>query len=283
MLLILSVISLRWINPPFTAFTLQENWDVLDEERYDLREWWVPGEEIPHHLKWSVIGAEDQHFYNHWGLDVASIREARREMQEGVRVRGASTISQQVAKNLYLWPAQSMFRKAVEAGITILIELTWPKDRILEMYLNIAEFGPGIYGTGKAAHHFFDLPASALEPDMTARMAAALPNPKRMRVEPASPFVEQRSEWILRQIFHLTGVQYLPEVPDEEVFGDLDPLPPGFWQFEDWDVESYHTEFDTTAFWRDYFQTKLPQIPLPDTIPEITPIQVDTVETDGNF
>ncbi len=125
-------------------------------------------------------------------------------------------------------PAQSYFRKGIEAGITILIKLFWTKERILEVYLNIVEFGSGIFGVGKASDVFFGIPASSLEPVMSARLAAVLPSPKRMRVEPPSPYAEERSRWILRQMTQLTGIPYLPpdtSGPEE----DSDPLP---WDFD---------------------------------------------------
>lgn len=218
-----SVVSLRWINPPVTSFILQQNWEELEADRYNLREWWVPGEDIPDHMKWAVISSEDQLFYEHNGFDIESIRDAYEEYREGTRVRGASTITQQVAKNLYLWPGQSFFRKGIEAGFTVLIELFLPKERILEIYLNIAEFGPGIFGLGKASDAFFDLSASQIEPDMAARLASVLPSPKRMRVEPPSPFAEERSRWVLAQMSRLSGISYMPELPADSL-PDIDPI-----------------------------------------------------------
>lgn len=199
------LLSLRWIDPPFTAFTLQEDWQELEAERYNLRGWWVPRNELPEHLKWAVIAGEDQRFYEHRGFDLESIQDAFQERRESGRVRGASTISQQVAKNLFLWPSRSWFRKAIEAGLTVLIEFFWPKERILEVYLNTAEFGPGLFGVGKASHDLFNRSAAELAPDMSARLAAVLPSPRRMRVEPPSPYTIERSGWILRQIAQLTG------------------------------------------------------------------------------
>ncbi|WP_322569508.1 monofunctional biosynthetic peptidoglycan transglycosylase [Rhodohalobacter sp.] len=224
---LLSLITLRWVNPSATSFTLQENWSELEAERYNLREYWVNSDEIPEQMKWAVIASEDQLFWDHHGFDMESIREAWEEMQSGERTRGASTISQQVAKNLYLSPAQSFLRKGIEAGITVLIELFWPKERILEVYLNIAEFGPGIFGIGKAADHFWGIKASELTPEMASRLAAVLPSPKRMRVEPPSPFAQERSLWILRQMTQLSGIAYYqPEEPEEtpDEFDDIDPL-----------------------------------------------------------
>jgi monofunctional glycosyltransferase len=222
--ILFSVIALRWVNPSFTSFTLQESWADYDMERFSLREHWIPYDRIPHHLEWAVIASEDQLFWEHRGFDMESIREAWEQRQSGERNRGASTISQQVAKNIYLWPAHSFFRKGLEAGFTILIEFFWPKERILEVYLNIAEFGPGIYGVGKAADSFWGINAADLEPEMSARLAAVLPSPKRMRVNPPSPFAEKRSLWILRQMTHLTGIAYLPEVEALEEDEDLDPM-----------------------------------------------------------
>ena len=203
------ILSLRWVNPPITAFTLQEDWQELEMERYNLRDYWVQADDLPDHLKWAVIASEDQRFYEHRGIDWEAVDEALEERRSGERVRGASTITQQVAKNLYLWPAQSFFRKGIEAGIALTIDFMWPKERILEVYLNIAEFGPGIFGIGMAAEHFYGVHASEIEPESSAIFAAVLPNPKRMRVEPPSPFAKERSHWILRQMTMITGTPYV--------------------------------------------------------------------------
>jgi monofunctional glycosyltransferase len=225
-ILIFSILLLRWVNPSASSFTLRENWTEHETERYNLRDRWVSSEELPDHLKWAVIASEDQLFWEHRGFDMESIREAWDERQSGERSRGASTITQQVAKNLYLWPAQSFFRKGLEAGITVLIELFWSKERILEVYLNIAEFGPGIFGVGTASDKFYGMDASQLDPEMSARLAAVLPSPKRMRVNPPSPFAEERSLWILRQMTQLSGFAYLPEseTVDSISYNDIDPI-----------------------------------------------------------
>lgn len=207
------ILMLRWMNPPFTAFTLQENWDEIGQERYNLREAWIPADELPDHLKLAVIASEDQQFYEHWGLDLAAIDKAIEEKEQSGRVRGASTITQQVSKNLFLSPAQTYLRKGVEAGISVLIEIFWTKDRIVEVYLNIAEFGPGIYGVGKASEFWFSKEVENLIPDESARLATVLPNPKLIKAEPASEYVQERSRWILRNMQQLSGLRYLPE-PD---------------------------------------------------------------------
>lgn len=225
-LLVFSILLLRWVNPPFTSFTLQADWDQLERESYNLRTEWVHQEEIPEHMIWAVIAAEDQLFFEHFGFDIESIQEAWEERQQGEGTRGASTISQQVAKNLFLSPAQSFFRKGVEAGITVLIELFWPKERIIEMYLNIAEFGPGLFGIGKASEVYFNRPAVQLTPEMAARFAAVLPSPKRMRVNPPSPYTQERSRWILRQMNQLTGKTFYTFEPNKEPSDEEPAMPP---------------------------------------------------------
>ncbi|MEX0844214.1 MAG: monofunctional biosynthetic peptidoglycan transglycosylase [Balneolaceae bacterium] len=207
----LLVLVLRWVNPPFTAFTLQEEWGELGTERYSLRTNWVPGNEIPDHLKLAVVASEDQRFYEHWGLDLAAIDQAIEENQQGRRIRGASTITQQVAKNLVLSSTQSYLRKGVEAGIAVLIEIFWTKDRILEVYLNIAEFGPGIYGIGEASDFWFEKEVHEITPKESARLATVLPNPKLIKADPASEYVQERSFWILRNMQQLSGIQYIPQ------------------------------------------------------------------------
>ncbi len=209
LLLMVTVITLRWVDPSVTSFTIREDWESLEMERYNLRDFWVEADEIPDHMKWAVVASEDQLFWEHHGFDVESIQEAWEDRQEGRRSRGASSISQQVAKNLFLSPAQSLFRKGLEAGITVLIELFWPKERIIEVYLNVAEFGPGIFGVGRAAEVFWSIPVSQIDADKAARLAAVLPSPKRMRVQPPSPYAYERSRWILRQMTQLTGIQYI--------------------------------------------------------------------------
>jgi monofunctional glycosyltransferase len=203
--LLLLIVLLRWINPPFTSFTIREDWVELNMESYNLRSYWVDYHEIPDPMKWAVVAAEDQLFWTHSGFDVQSIQEAWDDHQAGRRTRGASTLSQQVSKNLFLSGSQSFIRKGIEAGITVLIEFIWPKERILEVYLNIAEFGPGIFGIGKASEVFWNTPPDRINYDRAARLAAVLPSPKRMRVEPPSPYAAQRSRWILRQMRQLTG------------------------------------------------------------------------------
>jgi monofunctional biosynthetic peptidoglycan transglycosylase len=169
-------------------------------------------EQISPHAAIAVIASEDQQFPFHAGFDFNSIREAVRASEHGRRLRGASTISQQVAKNLFLWNGHSFIRKGFEAYFTVLIEAFWPKERILEMYLNIAQFGDGIYGVQAAAERFWGTSARRLTPEEAALLAAVLPNPLRMHAERPSTYVLERRDWILEQMRELGGAGYLRSV-----------------------------------------------------------------------
>ena len=161
------------------------------------------------HAPIAVVAAEDQKFPEHWGFDRESIEEAWVERTNGIRVRGASTISQQVAKNLFLWPGRSFLRKGVEAYFTVLIELLWPKRRIIEVYLNIAEFGRGVFGISAAGSIFFKKPPIRLTRWECALLAAVLPNPKRFHAARPSSYVLRRSEWIHKEMDRLDRAKCL--------------------------------------------------------------------------
>jgi len=165
------------------------------------------------------VASEDQQFPFHAGFDFKSIRESVRASEHGKKLRGASTISQQVAKNLFLWNG-GFVRKGLEAYFTILIEAMWPKERILEVYLNIAQFGNGVYGVEAAARHFFHKPAARLTSSEAALLAAVLPNPIRFRVDRPSLYVLTRRDWILGQMRDLGGASYLKAIENEN------PSPP---------------------------------------------------------
>jgi monofunctional biosynthetic peptidoglycan transglycosylase len=156
-----------------------------------------------------VVAAEDQKFPLHHGFDFKQIDKALQDRERGKHVRGASTISQQVAKNLFLWPGQSWFRKGLEAGITVLIELAWSKQRILEVYLNVAEFGRGTFGVQAASRRFFHKDASHLTRADAALLAAVLPAPNRFRVDAPSNYVKRRQGWIQRQMASLGDTPYV--------------------------------------------------------------------------
>jgi monofunctional biosynthetic peptidoglycan transglycosylase len=167
---------------------------------------------ISPNLPLAVVASEDQKFPDHWGFDVEAIEKAYAMNRHSHRVHGASTISQQVAKNLFLWSGRSYFRKGLEAYFTVLIEASWSKRRILEMYLNIAEFGYGTYGAEAAAEHYYHKPAARLTRSDAALLAAVLPNPQQLLVSAPSRYVEQRREWILEQMQALGGAEMLGEI-----------------------------------------------------------------------
>ncbi|MFC6673657.1 monofunctional biosynthetic peptidoglycan transglycosylase [Marinobacterium aestuariivivens] len=157
-------------------------------------------------MQLAVIAAEDQRFPEHNGFDFKAIQRALDHNFDGGRLRGASTLTQQTAKNLFLWSGRSWVRKGLEAWFALLLELLWDKGRILEVYLNIVEFGPGIYGVEAAGRYYFGVPARQLGPWQSARLAAVLPNPYRYRAQPPSPYVERRSRWIAQQMRQLGNV-----------------------------------------------------------------------------
>jgi monofunctional biosynthetic peptidoglycan transglycosylase len=179
---------------------------------YQFRHAWRDWDQISRNAAIAVVASEDQLFPEHNGFDFKQIDKALEARERGRRVRGASTISQQVAKNLFLWPGQSWFRKGLEAGITVLIEALWSKQRILEVYLNIAEFGRGTYGVQAASTRFFGKDASRLTQQDAALLAAVLPAPRRFKVEAPSRFVRSRQGWILRQMASLGGTSYLADL-----------------------------------------------------------------------
>ncbi len=207
------VLVLRWVDPPTSAFMLNARAGALaaGERTYKQRHQWVDYANISRYAPLAVIAAEDQRFPVHWGFDLKSIDDSIREHRNGTRkrLRGASTISQQVAKNLFLWPDQTLARKALEGYFTVLIETLWPKQRIIEVYLNVAEFGRGVYGIEAASRHFFGGSARWLNAEQSALLAAVLPSPRRLKVNAPSNYVRERQAWILSQMRGLGGRSYL--------------------------------------------------------------------------
>ncbi len=164
---------------------------------------WVPWSKLSPYVSRAVVAAEDQRFPEHWGFDFKQIKAAVQEWEAKGRVRGASTISQQVAKNLFLWPSKSWIRKILEAYFTVLIELSWPKRRILEVYLNYAQFGQSVFGVAAASERFFRRPVSDLTFYQAALLAAVLPNPETLKVQAPSKYVQRRVAWIQKQMRRL--------------------------------------------------------------------------------
>ena len=206
------VLLLRFVPPATSAFMLERRiaaWRA-GERNFTLRYHWVAWDKVSPELPIALVASEDQKFPQHHGFDVQAIQDAMEEADEGERLRGASTITQQTAKNLFLWGGRSFVRKGLEAYFTVLLELEWPKRRILEVYLNIAEFGDGVYGAEAAANQFFQKSAAQLTAHESALLAAVLPNPKKLHAERPSPYVQRHSEWTERQVRQLGGPGYLP-------------------------------------------------------------------------
>jgi monofunctional biosynthetic peptidoglycan transglycosylase len=206
-----AVLALRWVDPPTTTFMLRDRVGALfsRDDGYEFRHDWRDWDQISVNAGLAVVAAEDQQFPYHHGFDFKQIDKALQDRERGRRVRGASTISQQVAKNLFLWPGQSWFRKGLEAGVTVLIEFAWPKQRILEVYLNVAEFGRGTWGVQAASRRFFSKDAARLSRSEAALLAAVLPSPKSYRADRPGPYVRKRQAWIQRQMAALGGPAYL--------------------------------------------------------------------------
>ena len=211
------VLTLRWVNPPISAFMIEARAQATKEKdrAYRTEYEWESLEHISPNAAIAVVASEDQQFPFHAGFDFASIRQSVRASEQGRKLRGASTISQQVAKNLFLWNGYSFARKALEAWLTVLIEILWPKERILEVYLNICEFGRGVYGVEAAARHFYHKTAEHLSAGESALLAAVLPNPLRLRVERPSAYLLSRRDWILGQMRDLGGPSYLQALEKE--------------------------------------------------------------------
>jgi len=212
LLTVFLVLPLRWLPPATSSFMLQNR---LGQDRSPgvVEYRWMPRGAISRAAARAVIAAEDQNFFAHAGFDTAAIRSAWRDGERGRKLRGASTISQQVAKNLWLWPGRNWLRKGLEAWFTLWVEMLWPKERILEVHLNIAQFGPDVFGVEAAARRYFRKPARAIMPAEAARLAAVLPNPRRLLASPASPYVLGRQRWIEGQ------ARNLGEVPGLREFG----------------------------------------------------------------
>jgi monofunctional biosynthetic peptidoglycan transglycosylase len=203
-----AVLLLRWIEPGYSAVMLQR----LAVEQASQHQTWVGIDEMAPAMALAVVAAEDQRFPDHWGFDAVEILAAVEQHREGGRLRGASTLSQQVARNLFLWQGRSFFRKGLEVWFTALIETLWSKRRILEMYLNFAETGERLFGVEAASQRYFDRSARALGRQQAALIAAVLPNPVLYQVDRPSAYVRQRQQWILQQMDNLGGTAYLDRV-----------------------------------------------------------------------
>lgn len=201
------VLVLRWLPIPTSSFMLQSSFKGAS-----VAYRWVDWQYISPALAIAVVAAEDQKFPMHAGFDLEAIAQAVNDNKTRSRPRGASTISQQVAKNLFLWPGRSWTRKGLEVYFTFLIESLWSKQRILEVYLNIAQFGPTIFGAGEASRAYFGIPAAKLTPKQAAAMAAVLPNPSQLDINHPSAYLRHRTAEIQQQVKLLGGPRYLSTI-----------------------------------------------------------------------
>ena len=198
------MLPLRWIDPGTTAFILRD-----DSGRVPVLQEWRSFDELGSAAALAVIAAEDQRFADHFGIDFKSLKASIEDAKRGDRLRGASTLTQQLAKNLYLWSGRSYVRKGLEAYFTVLLEVCLPKSRILELYLNVVELGPGVYGVPAASRYFFGKEPRRLTRQEAALLAAVLPNPARLKVERPSDYVRERQAWIAGQMARLERESWL--------------------------------------------------------------------------
>jgi monofunctional biosynthetic peptidoglycan transglycosylase len=201
---ILSVIVFRFVPVPVTPLMISRSIETRTWWNHD----WVPIEEISPNLQWAVVASEDQNFLNHNGFDFQAIEKAIEHNKKSKRIRGASTISQQVAKNVFLWQGRSWVRKGLEVYFTFLIELFWSKERIMEVYLNSIEMGEGVYGAEAASKYWYGKSAKKLTQREAAGIAAILPNPRKFRARNSSPYIERRKDHIVRQMNNIGRWEY---------------------------------------------------------------------------
>jgi len=205
------VILYAFVDPPVTPLMVIRWIDPVSEDQpYRLKKDWVPLDRISTNLQLAVVASEDNRFTEHWGFDFEAIEKAQKfnERKQGKRIRGASTISQQTAKNVFLWPQRSWVRKGLEAYFTVLIELVWSKRRIMEVYLNVIEMGKGIYGAEAAAKVHFGKPAARLTRAESALLAAILPSPAKWNPARPTSYLINRQQWILWNMGNIGSVSY---------------------------------------------------------------------------
>lgn len=211
LLSLLAVLIFRFVAPPLSGVMAQRIIEARQagEDGFRVDYQWCAFESYGPYLPLAVIASEDQRFLDHHGFDTVEIQKALDDAEDGGRLRGASTVSQQVAKNLFLWSGRSWVRKGLEVYFTAMLELAWPKRRLLETYLNIAETGDGMFGFCAACERRFGKPCSTLAPYQLALMVATLPDPRRRRADQPTPYLHQRASWIVRQMDQLGGPAWL--------------------------------------------------------------------------
>jgi monofunctional biosynthetic peptidoglycan transglycosylase len=209
LLSVIWVLAYRFINPPITALMIQRNWERKAKDKPAKAERkWVDFEDISDNMKRAAVSAEDQLFLKHMGFDIKAIEKAYTNNAKGKKVKGGSTISQQTAKNVFLWPGRSYIRKAFEAYFTLLIEILWSKERILEVYLNVIEMGDGIYGAEAAAQAYYGKSCTNLKRGEAALIAACFPNPLRWTPKKPTAYIRHRQYLIMRNMRRLGPLDF---------------------------------------------------------------------------
>ncbi len=201
------VIIYRFVNPPITPLMVIRYFEKGDKNK-SINKKWKDYEHISKSMALAIIAAEDQNFFEHHGFDIEAIEKALHKNKRAKRIKGASTISQQMAKNVFLWPSRTWLRKGLEAYFTFLVETFWSKKRILEVYLNVAEMGDGVYGAEAAARLYFKKAAMSLTKDEAALIAAVLPDPRIMSPARPSAYLYKRQKWIIEQMSNLSGINF---------------------------------------------------------------------------
>ncbi len=206
---VVPVVLMRWVDPFTSAFMLERRLEAAgkSEKGFALKQTWVPRSRISVHLVRALVAAEDHRFLEHHGFDWDALRDALEDHLEGKSKRGGSTLTQQVAKNLFLWPGRNVVRKALEAYFTVLLEACWSKQRILEVHLNIAEYGNGVYGVEEASRLSFGHSAAAVTPEEAARLVVVLPAPRSRKVNAPSAKLREHAQWVLEQMARLRPEQ----------------------------------------------------------------------------
>ena len=212
---IVIVFVFKWVPVPITSLMVIKNIEQKDTSKKGWDHDWVPIEEISKTLQLAVICSEDQNFLMHHGFDIKAIEKAYENNKNGKRLKGGSSISQQTAKNVFLWPQRSWLRKGLETYFTFLIELIWSKERIMEVYLNSIEMGPGIYGAEAASEYWFKKAASSLSKQEASVIASILPNPLRYKANPTTSYIEGRKAWIMKQMNYFGPLNY-PTCDDKD-------------------------------------------------------------------
>ena len=214
-LLVLSIVLVmifKWAPVPITPLMVIRSIEHSgNDKNHSWKHDWISIDKISENMQLAVICSEDQNFIFHHGFDLDAIKKAMENNQKNRRIKGASTISQQTAKNVFLWPQRSWLRKGLEAYFTFLIELMWSKERIMEVYLNSIEMGNGVYGIEAASQYWFKKSASRLSKQEAAAIAAILPNPRTYRANPASSYIQSRKEWIVQQMYFYGPLDYKAE------------------------------------------------------------------------